>query len=474
MHQTKKETYFEYGFIAFLFIFTFLWAAIQPFNASPDEQMRYDIIEYICAHGRLPHGGDPEIRNEIWGISYAFNPIISYMISALFVKITSLFTTEGTALILAARLVNVLFTTGTGCLVLKIANRLFQEKEEKWLFTILITMLPGFLFVGSYVNNDAMAIFSTAWICYSWVRYLEEGWSVRNCIWLGIGLSLCFLSYYNAYGWILVSFLFFTFTALFCEGKPWNFSHWLKRGILVAAVALMLAGWWFVRNALLYHGDILGMKTSSQYAQQYAQEGFKPSERLTPKRQGYSVWGMMWIHPGTWQHNWLITVLVSFVGTFGYMTIFMPYTMSKIYWLVYIAGGAGILFSLRMFGFHRIYAWNTATAIGGTNVKVKSLAITKAWDKERIFNLAMLAAAIIPPILLLQYSWASDFQAQGRYILPMLLPMMYFITKGYETMLNRWVKKETIRKWCYRVLSILIVALTLYTFAGTFYPAYAG
>lgn len=59
------------------------WACSQRHNFSPDEGMRSRIVQYIYEHGKLPHGGDPEIRDEDWGISYAFNPILSYMISAV-------------------------------------------------------------------------------------------------------------------------------------------------------------------------------------------------------------------------------------------------------------------------------------------------------------------------------------------------------------------------------------------------------
>lgn len=470
MRQRKKGAYGEWIFVGAVFLFVFLWAALQPFDVSPDERMRYEIVEYLCKYGRLPHGGDPELRNQIWGISYAFNPIISYMISAVFVKITSIFTSQEMVLVVAARMVNVLFTTGTAWLTLKIGKRLFP-KEGKWLFAVLVMFLPGLLFVGSYVNNDAMALFSAALICYTWVRYLDEGWSVKNCIRLGVGLSICLLSYYNAYGWILVSFLLFTFTALFCEGKAWNFKFWLKRGLVVAAVAAVLAGWWFVRNGILYNGDILGMKTSSEYAQLYAQEGFKPSQRMTPRKQGMSLWEMLWYVPGQWNHNWLITVLVSFVGTFGYMTVFMPYGMSKLYLIIYILGGAGILFSLRMFGFRKKHVFQSRAAVGGQSVRIKAVTVLPEWDKLRIFNTAMLGAMAIPPVLLLQYAWASDFQAQGRYLLPMVLPMMYFVTKGYGNLLERLVKKESVRKGIYGAACVLLVLLAVYTFGFVFYPS---
>ncbi|MGI6071177.1 MAG: ArnT family glycosyltransferase [Blautia sp.] len=470
MRQKNKKAYGEWMFIGAVFLFVFLWAAVQPFDVSPDERMRYEIVQYLCKYGRLPHGGDPELRNQIWGISYAFNPIISYMISAVFVKIAGIFTAEEIVLVVAARMVNVLFLTGTAWFTLKIGKKLFPG-EGKWLFTVLVIFLPGVLFVGSYVNNDAMALFSTAFICYVWVRYLEEGWTVKNCIRLGVGLSICLLSYYNAYGWILVSFLLFTFTALFGGDKAWDFKFWLKRGLIVAAVAAVLAGWWFVRNGILYDGDILGMKTSSHYAQLYAQDGFKPSQRMTPQRQGMSLWDMLWYVPGQWNHNWLITVLVSFVGTFGYMTVFIPYGLSKAYLLFYVLGGAGILFSLRMFGFRKKEVFRTRSFVGGQQVRIKSVTIMKEWDKLRIFHVAMLLAMAIPPVLLLQYAWASDFQAQGRYLLPMVIPMMYFVTKGYENLLTRFVKKEAVRRGFYMAACAVLVLAAVYTFGFVFYPS---
>ena len=57
---------------------------------------------------------------------------------------------------------------------------------------------------------------------------------------------------------------------------------------------------------------------------------------------------------------------------------------------------------------------------------------------------------VIPFALLTWYSYASDYQAQGRYLMPMLIPFMYFITRGYEYLAERFVKRETARRWIYR------------------------
>ena len=53
----------------------------------------------------------------------------------------------------------------------------------------------------------------------------------------------------------------------------------------------------------------------------YAIDELKPSNRVLPVNMGMSVLDMIWWVPGEWQHNWLVTVLVSFVGTFGHLDI---------------------------------------------------------------------------------------------------------------------------------------------------------
>ena len=52
----KKEYVPEILFLAALFFFILMWTVVQPFNVSPDEHMRYQIVEYIMKHGTLPEG----------------------------------------------------------------------------------------------------------------------------------------------------------------------------------------------------------------------------------------------------------------------------------------------------------------------------------------------------------------------------------------------------------------------------------
>ena len=451
MNSKKIEKYMEIGFCVVVFALLLVWAGIQPFNASPDEYMRLDVINYVFNHGALPHGGDAAIRNDLWGISYAFQPYLSGILSALFMKVTSIFTTNDGALLMAARMVNVFFGVGTTFITMRIGKRLFKD-EAKWLFTALVALLPGAFFLFTYVNNDGIAIFSTALMILMWARSMQDGWSLKTCMGLAIGVSVCALAYYNAYGVILCSIIFFVATVLTCREKKFDGNFLVKRGAIITGIVLVLVLWWFIRSYIIYDGDFLGLNTSSIYAQQYAVDELKPSNRQTMQSMGNSIVDMFfYVHPG-WINNWLITVMTSFIGTFGYMSVYMPWTLTKLYMVFLGVGVVGVLFGLKK-GFFDMRG----------SIQNR---------KENIFRWCMALAIIIPVALLIYYSYASDLQAQGRYIMSALIPLMYFVAWGYRQVLQYFVKSKQVREIFYWGSVALILVGLLYTTFAVFVAQY--
>ena len=96
----------------------------------------------------------------------------------------------------------------------------------------------------------------------------------------------------------------------------------------------------------------------------------------------------------------------------------------------------------------------------------------KRWSREALFHISMAVAMVIPFILLTIYAYSSDFQAQGRYILPMILPFMYLVTKGINVLLKRLVKKETVRKWIVRIVEGVYIASAYAVYFLVFLPLY--
>ena len=98
---------------------------------------------------------------------------------------------------------------------------------------------------------------------------------------------------------------------------------------------------------ILYDGRFSGNENLFHLCGKIAIDELKPVNRVLPVNMGMSVLDMIWWVPGEWQHNWLVTVLVSFVGTFGHLDIFMPYLWSKVYLIVFAVGILGNSWRLR-------------------------------------------------------------------------------------------------------------------------------
>ena len=439
--KNKRETFLYIGFVLLAFGLTFAWSLIAEPPAGPDEHMRLMIPQYIYEHGHLPNGYDPEVRNALWGFSYAFFPMLSYMISAFFMKVVSIFTTANRALICAARFTDVLFITATAALVPKITERLFHD-SRRWMMNCLIVFLPELIYAGTYVNHDPLAIFTTTVIIYAWTRYLDEGWTRKNCIILAAGMGFCLLSYYNAYGWILMSFfLFIASNLLDDDGGTMKERSILmvKKGLLITAIVVVIAGWFFVRNAILYDGDIFGLESCKICGEMYAVDELKPSLHWTPERAGMSWKDMLFYQVGGWPHNWLIMSIYSFICAFGYYNIFMEEWMYKIYFFFILFG-----FVFALIPFRKNFSWKT---------------------RKGKYNSFMGIGMLIPPFLLFYYSFYSDLQAQGRYMISSTIAVMYFVTLGYGWFLEKLPIKENTRNWFYRSVAVL---WTVNTFVSYF------
>ena len=106
----KKINKNEVLFLLILFFILICWMVALPYNDGPDEHMRYAIPKFIYQYGYIPRGDDPRIIDPTWGFSYAFSPILTYMISALFMKIGSFFNSSDFMLLMYARFVSVVFS----------------------------------------------------------------------------------------------------------------------------------------------------------------------------------------------------------------------------------------------------------------------------------------------------------------------------------------------------------------------------
>ncbi len=421
----------------FISIATFylLWMIIVPFGEGPDEAMRYEISTFIFKHGHLPVGSDPEIRHPYWGNSYAFTPITPYILSGYIMKVINFFTKNTDGFLYVARTVTVAFSMATVAMTYLISKLIFiNNKAKRWLFITFVACLPQFAFISCYVNVDSFAIFCTSLIIYSWLLGLKDDWSYKSCFFLALGLGLCLISYYNAYGYLVVSTLLFLTCLIFFSAKR-NIYELLKKSSFIMLVAFVISGWWFIRNAILYDGDILGLSAADECAEMYAIDFCKPSKIDNPNNLGQSFWFMLK------NRGWLRGVGFSVFAAFGNMDIRLHYKHYLIYFTLCVLATLGCLFVFKIFQ------------------RLDKSKQKKAW----IFTIAMFLSFLFPIAISMYYSYFNDFQPQGRYILPGLLPMSFFFSLGIGTAIDKFMKNKFLRNISYIIIYVILALLSVYS-----------
>lgn len=446
-------------FVIYLTVFFAVAATIalmQPhadtpplYGNPPDEPARYLVSRYICRYGSLPNGFDPEVRIENYGISYAFYTMLPYIIQGFAMRFINLFTESELILLYTARFVNVLLGTGMAALVYGIGNRVFKDARFKWLFCLLTMYLPQSLFLHTYVNADSMALFSVALIAYALVRAYGEGFSVKNCLMLAVGIIICALSYYNAYGAILVSIILFLGYFVKKENGKLRYEgrEMLLRGCLIAGLVLFGIGWYFIRNAILYDGDVLGLDSLIKCGLMYG----NPPYAYTYAARGLPLLQMFQENP------FFSGLLKSFIASYGSMAIYGNPWIYRFYKAVFAVGLLGGLLPRRKTG-------------------------RDQWGRKLLIHANMLLCILIPLVLCVYYAYTMDYQYQGRYVMPGLLPFIYFVTVGLE----RWAgfdwlprrveaAKPLLKKLsgiaCYVTIAAVVTAL-LWMLFGYALPVY--
>lgn len=407
--KSEKKLFFIYifGFVAMaltLLLFQPIENTPPIYTNPPDEHARYMIPSYICEHGEIPTGLEPEIQIEGYGFSYGLYNTFPYIIQGYFMRLVKVFTDSETVLLHAARLVNLGFGIGMAIVVYCIAGMLFKDKRFKWLFCFGVMYLPQSLFLHTYINTDSCCLFSTALMVYALLKAYKEGFCRKNCILMSLGIILCALSYYNAYGYILCCILLFV--AFFFTKKEkklsFDWKSMLIKGSFISVLVLLGIGWWFIRQYQVLDGDFLGLSTRQQMEEEYVANATGIVRLPSYKEQGYSFFEML---EGT---DFFFVLFKSFVAAFGSMSM---YSTPLLYW------GYLILF---------------LTAIGGLILSVGK--IRKMKGKELFFHINMWMCILIPFVLTLYYSYATDYQPQGRYLMPMLIPFFYYIVRGLQNL----------------------------------------
>jgi len=135
-----------------------------------------------------------------------------------------------------------------------LALEVFSGQKVLALGAAMITAFnPEFIFTNAAVNNDGLITALCSLALLSSVRLLKRGPSSGRYVGLGIVLGLAAVTKLTGLG--LAALVLFTLLVLAVRYSP---QEAIKGGAVILGLVILLAGWWYVRNWVLYQ-DPTGM-----------------------------------------------------------------------------------------------------------------------------------------------------------------------------------------------------------------------
>ncbi len=263
-----------------------------------------------------------------------------------------------------------------------------------------VALLPQFCANSATASNDSAANFAAAAAFFVWFRGLRRPRADRWMIGAGAVLGLCILAKLTTVALAPALGLVWLFRVF--QAAPTGRAR-LGQGVRMAVGAaggvVAVCGWWLVRNMLVY-GEPSGTTDSLRVFR----AAFSKVDMANPTE----------FYLSTWESTW---------GRFGWMDISLPgdaYEQARrvTFVLLLLSGLAGLGIIVRA-------------------VVRRRGVPTFAWQA----GLVMAVAVVGVIIGYFQFNTTVAFQAQGRYLFPVLLPAALLFTGGlYALLPGRWLK----------------------------------
>ncbi|GEM_PF-660816 len=440
-HYSKLTWVFLAAFLIFDLVLNIMWMKMIPMAKAPDEPVRIILSDYVFFHGQLPNAWDPAVRIREWGFSYALRPMLVNILGAFNMWVVSWFTDDPYALLLSVRIISAFSKTAMLYFLFRTCEWLGWKPRWGWCVVLICSLVPQLTFLAGYHNNDTFCMCCVSAVLYCWVRGMKEKWTWADCIKFAIAMGLTIQSYYNAYPYILFSIPLFFMTAFHRHmAREEKIEMWKKTGVIVL-ITFLIAGWWFIRNIILYNGDVLGSKTRLEMGEKFATFSKRPSIIFKPIRQGLSYWDTMFFFNGS-PFDWATKTFMSSFALLGLMDFLMPAELYRFFSILVVTGLA--LFVIQFVVWIVQALWYA----------LKKHCADHEANQNILFFLFISICAVMVIMLSLYYSWTDDFQPQGRYIMPGFTSVILAVVAGYrfafKTVSKIFFKYE---KYGYAVLS---------------------
>ncbi len=311
------------------------------------------------------------------------------------------------------RLFSSLLGLGTVYLTFRLASALVPGRPAvAYGAAALVAFTPQFVFIHAAVSNDAAIVFLSTLALWWLVRLLQgrDGW---GDVALGVTLGLAALAKLSGLIlWPLAGAILIART-----GMTGRWRRLWRDGLLIFGIALLISGWWYVRNWQLY-GDPTGLNVMLQIAGPR-----QPPPTLA--QLGREFEGLR----------------ISFWGLFGWFSILLPVWVYRVLDGISVIAAAGLVWGLGRSSLVRVPR------------EVWLLTLPAGW-------LMLILAGLV--------RWTSLTPGtQGRLLFPAIAAGMILVALGW----CQWVPRRWRPYWM-GALCVFLLAVTLASPFWVIRPAY--
>ncbi|MHB8993871.1 MAG: ArnT family glycosyltransferase [Armatimonadota bacterium] len=300
----------------------------NPRPTPPDEGPHLGYIEYLVQHQRLPVFLSANDNYE------SHQPPLYYVTCLpAYLAARAVFPGETGGLsragIVTVRLWSVLLAAIAVWVAWLLGRRIFGKDSLLSLAPpLFLALWPGRTMIVSAVTNDALADSLCLLTFYLCVVILSDGLSRRRSALLGIAWALALMTKSTSLALAPIVLLAVVMRAVQDdpEDQPGALKRALGQLLWVALPVVVLAGWWFVRNQMIY-GDPLAAKIF---------EELFTKDRATPE---YFL--KLGLSGGAYFLLVVTNTALSFWGVFGQANVYHPagyYVAGFTIWLAALAG----------------------------------------------------------------------------------------------------------------------------------------
>lgn len=408
MKKTHRVIAIGLGLFVSSLVYYGVCAAVFPSVFNVDGHANRAAIDYLLEHRRLPvvDATDAKIEFSQLGTTRLLRPPLTAILSAS-LALTLVPSIKGE--VLRYKVGSVLLAALTVVIAFLSCYLLSQQVGVSVLAAILVGLLPRFVFLATGANDDIGAVFTVSLMFYAVALIISRQVSFTSLLILALAMGLIFQSKYTA--WISIPCLLMVVVPLIWRAK----AKIAKQMPAILIVFFIAGAWWPLWNMANYgwHDP-----TSLQHAAEIQAE-------LTggpANRRGYWSEGIVFHHLLQNHDEFLGKSVSSAIGALNWIDLNVSAGLLLFY---------GALFVFFLSG-------------------VAVLRKTPLADEDFLF-LCVVVALILQAGFYLHHNLLRDIQPDGRYLLPMLVPVVVIsmcrfnrLWCGYRWCGYRWCGS----RWC--------------------------